>query len=61
MELFLKEKEIGKPLWVEVPSSARHEPGELNHLVTLYVQHRNSGYGIICDDSCDDVIVLYAS
>ena len=23
--------------------------------------HRNPAYGIICDDSCDDVIVLYAS
>ena len=24
-------------------------------------QHRNSVYGIICDDSCDDVIALYKS
>ena len=37
--------------------------GELGrkYIRTNHGFHRNSGYGTICDDSCDDVIVLYAS
>ena len=38
-EVFLKEKKIGKPFWIEFPPSACHEPQRVErHLVTFYVQ-----------------------
>ena len=61
---------LSKTTWLETAVVVVEDPrvvGRVSNTEACRVEsltsssHRNSVYGIICDDSCDDVIALYKS